>query len=126
MINLCRLFKKEKKVNYICYIHWGSENSKKINIEQNKIAEFLTKLDIDLLTGCHSHKIQNSHLINNKPVIFGLGDFISNYQNESKLLSIKVKDKLILKSEIYRTNENKVIKYIKNKKIIFFKKKNFK
>ena len=41
MINLVDYLKKKKKVNYIiCYIHWGSENSKKINIEQNKIVIF--------------------------------------------------------------------------------------
>lgn len=120
--NLVDYLKKKKKVNYIiCYIHWGSENSKKINIHQYKIAEVLTKMDIDLLTGCHSHIIQNSHIINNKPVIFGLGDFISNYQNKSKLLSVTAKDKLLLKGEIYKTNKNKVIKYIKNIKIIFSK-----
>jgi poly-gamma-glutamate synthesis protein (capsule biosynthesis protein) len=98
-----------KKVNYlIFYVHWGSEFVQKINMEQLQLAQFLyEECNIDLLVGCHSHVIQNDYKLNKKPIISGLGSFISGYNfkklNASKLLEIRSKNgEVKLHSKIFK------------------------
>lgn len=87
----------KKKSDYlIFYAHWGSEFLPKINMEQLKLSQFLyDECNIDLIVGCHSHCIQNDYKLNKKPIITGLGSFISGYNfeklNTSKLLEIRSK-----------------------------------
>lgn len=102
----------KKKSDYlIFYAHWGSEFVQKINKEQLQLAQFLyQECNIDLLIGSHSHCIQNDYKLNKKPIITGLGSFISGYNfrklNTSKLLEIESKmgdkGKIKLHSKIFK------------------------
>lgn len=60
-------------------LHWGTENLHAPNAEQRALAPVLTASpDIDVLIGHHAHVVQPIEWINGKPVVFGLGNQLSN------------------------------------------------
>ena len=60
-------------------LHWGTENVHAPNAEQRTLAPVLTASpDIDVLIGHHAHVVQPIEWINGKPVVFGLGNQLSN------------------------------------------------
>lgn len=62
----------------IVAMHWGVEYAKIPNDEQIKIAEYLSKLGVDIVIGTHPHVIEPITWIGNTLVIYSLGNFISN------------------------------------------------
>ena len=77
--NAIKLMRNKGAEIIIVYLHWGNEFISLPNEEQVNIAEMLTEMGIDLIVGCHAHILQNPTLINEAPVYFGLGNFISDY-----------------------------------------------
>lgn len=61
------------------YLHWGNEFTRKPNQEQIEIAWLLSTLGVDAIVGCHAHIISPALDINGIPVIFSVGNFISDY-----------------------------------------------
>jgi poly-gamma-glutamate synthesis protein (capsule biosynthesis protein) len=60
-------------------LHWGSEFRHQPTRSQRTIAEELMASDlIDLIVGHHAHVLQPIEYFNGKPVLFGLGNFLSN------------------------------------------------
>ena len=60
-------------------LHWGVEYRSDPTDEQLRIAEQLLSADeIDVLIGHHAHVVQPVGTFNGKPVVFGLGNFLSN------------------------------------------------
>jgi Bacterial capsule synthesis protein PGA_cap len=63
----------------IVSLHWGVEFRHQPTAEQRRLARDLTRSGaIDLVVGHHAHVLQPIEWINGKPVIFGLGNFLSN------------------------------------------------
>ncbi len=69
----------EHKIIVIC--HWGID-FKPITKEQNKLADILTQAGADLVIGHGAHTIQPIKVINQKPVIFGIGNAVFNSNGE--------------------------------------------
>ncbi|EKU37702.1 MULTISPECIES: CapA family protein [Acinetobacter] len=69
----------EHKVIVIC--HWGID-FKPITKEQSKLAEILTQAGADLVIGHGAHTIQPIKVINQKPVVFGIGNAVFNSNGE--------------------------------------------
>lgn len=67
------------KVIVIC--HWGVD-FKSIHPEQEKLANLLTQIGVDLVVGHGSHTIQPIKYVNHKPVIFGIGNGVFNSNGE--------------------------------------------
>lgn len=60
-------------------IQWGAEYVTEPNSGQPELAELLTASDdIDLIIGNHAHVIQPIAYVNDKVVVYGLGNFLSN------------------------------------------------
>ena len=60
-------------------LHWGTENQHDPNAEQRALAPALTASpDVDMVIGHHAHVVQPIEVINGKPVVFGLGNQLSN------------------------------------------------
>jgi poly-gamma-glutamate synthesis protein (capsule biosynthesis protein) len=60
-------------------LQWGNEYQSDPSPEQEELANgLLTDPDIDLIVGSHVHVVQPIGTINQKPVIYGLGNFLSN------------------------------------------------
>lgn len=69
----------EHKVIVIC--HWGID-FKPITKEQSKLADILTQAGADLVIGHGAHTIQPIKVINQKPVVFGMGNAVFNSNGE--------------------------------------------
>ncbi|MBN6494542.1 CapA family protein [Acinetobacter pittii] len=74
-----RLTHPEHKIIVIC--HWGVD-FKPITKEQNKLATILTQAGADLIVGHGAHTIQPVQIINQKPVVFGIGNAVFNSNGE--------------------------------------------
>ncbi|MEO4180724.1 CapA family protein [Acinetobacter pittii] len=74
-----RLTHPEHKIIVIC--HWGVD-FKPITKEQNKLAAILTQAGADLIMGHGAHTIQPVQIINQKPVVFGIGNAVFNSNGE--------------------------------------------
>ncbi|KYQ79512.1 metallophosphatase [Acinetobacter lactucae] len=74
-----RLTHPEHKIIVIC--HWGVD-FKPITKEQSKLATILTQAGADLVIGHGAHTIQPVQLINQKPVVFGIGNAVFNSNGE--------------------------------------------
>lgn len=60
-------------------IQWGNEYVTEPTANQLELAEALTASpDIDLIVGNHAHVIQPIDIVNDTPIIYGLGNFLSN------------------------------------------------
>jgi len=69
----------------ITCMHWGYEYHEKEHAEQRELARFLAENGTDLIIGSHPHVVQPyDEIVNNAgdtiPVIYSLGNFISNQQ----------------------------------------------
>ena len=63
----------------IVSLQWGEEYQAIPSTEQENLAnELLSNPNVDLIVGSHVHVIQPIGTINQKPVIYGLGNFLSN------------------------------------------------
>lgn len=77
---------REQKADYIiACLHWGYEYQQKEHAEQREVARFLADEGVDLIVGGHPHVVQPYKEITRKtgevvPVIYSLGNFISNQQ----------------------------------------------
>lgn len=77
---------RQKQPDYIITcMHWGYEYHQKEHAEQRELARFLAENGTNLIIGSHPHVVQPyDELINQAgdtiPVIYSLGNFISNQQ----------------------------------------------
>lgn len=78
-IGCYRLTHPEHKIIVIC--HWGVD-FKPITKEQSKLAAILTQAGADLIIGHGAHTIQPIQIINQKPVVFGIGNAVFNSNGE--------------------------------------------
>jgi poly-gamma-glutamate capsule biosynthesis protein CapA/YwtB (metallophosphatase superfamily) len=66
----------------IVYMHWGTENTRKVTSAQKKMAQHLAEAGADLILGSHPHCVQEMALIETEsgsvPVVYSLGNFISS------------------------------------------------
>ncbi|MFV5629615.1 CapA family protein [Acinetobacter oleivorans] len=69
----------EHKIIVIC--HWGID-FKPITKEQSKLADILTQAGADLVIGHGAHTIQPIKVINQKTVVFGIGNAVFNSNGE--------------------------------------------
>lgn len=60
-------------------LHWGVEYVAQPTHEQRRLArELVASPDIDVVVGHHAHVVQPVERLRGKPVLFGLGNFLSN------------------------------------------------
>lgn len=66
----------------IAYVHWGSEFVSTPTEKQIEQAKEILSSGVDIIIGHHPHILQTKKLIDNKPVIFSLGNFVTDYWQE--------------------------------------------
>jgi hypothetical protein len=69
----------DHKIIVIC--HWGVDFKPPTN-EQIKLATILTQAGADLIIGHGAHTIQPIQIINQKPIVFGIGNAVFNSDGE--------------------------------------------
>lgn len=63
----------------VASLHWGVERQHEVTAEQMQLAEQLTASGaFDLIVGHHAHVVQPIMRLHGVPVVFGLGNFLSN------------------------------------------------
>ncbi|MEE8613921.1 MAG: CapA family protein [Roseateles sp.] len=60
----------------IPYMHWGQEHSDTAHARQQALARLMIRAGADAVVGTHPHVRQNVELIDGKPVIYSLGNFV--------------------------------------------------
>lgn len=74
----------------IVSMHWGNEYQQEPSKDQQRIAEYLSSLGVDIIIGHHPHVLQPVTKINNTLVIYSLGNFISSQIGEARLVGALV------------------------------------
>jgi poly-gamma-glutamate capsule biosynthesis protein CapA/YwtB (metallophosphatase superfamily) len=71
-------------------MHWGDEYVTRPNATQRQMArQLLESPEIDLILGDHVHVVQPCEKINDKYVIYGMGNFLSN-QSPTQAASLRI------------------------------------
>jgi poly-gamma-glutamate synthesis protein (capsule biosynthesis protein) len=60
----------------IPYMHWGLEHSDISHARQRALARLMIRAGADAVVGTHPHVRQDTELIDGKPVIYSLGNFV--------------------------------------------------
>jgi len=60
----------------IPYMHWGQEHSATSHARQRALARLMIRAGADAVVGAHPHIRQDIELIDGKPVIYSLGNFV--------------------------------------------------
>jgi hypothetical protein len=60
----------------LCLVHWGDENTEKINDRQRELARWLIDHGVDAVVGSHSHCVQPMDFYHGRPVIYSLGNLV--------------------------------------------------
>lgn len=80
-------FEKAKSLNpdfIIMGVHWGNEYQRTPSADQKKWADFFIRNGANLIIGSHPHVVQTFERRNGVPVIYSLGNFISNQRDRYK------------------------------------------
>ena len=64
----------------ICSIHWGSNWEYRIGRAERAFAHRLIKAGADIIHGHSSHHVRGIEVYAGKPIIYGCGDFINDYE----------------------------------------------
>lgn len=76
--------KIRKEVDYVVVsLHWGTEESNNINSTQKEIAHRLIDNGVDIILGHHSHVIQPIEIYKGKPIIYSMGNYIFDQNDEN-------------------------------------------
>lgn len=81
-----------KQCDYlIAYVHWGTESSKYYESYQTDIAHEFFESGADAIIGSHTHVLQGIGYVDQKPVIYSLGDFWFNSRTKyTAIVNLKV------------------------------------
>ncbi|RZL30980.1 MAG: CapA family protein, partial [Rubrivivax sp.] len=60
----------------IPYMHWGQEHSATSHARQHALARLMIRAGADAVVGTHPHVRQDVEVIDGKPVIYSLGNFV--------------------------------------------------
>ncbi len=66
----------------VAIVHWGTETSHVLEHVQIDTAKEYIDAGADMIVGGHAHTLQGIDFYNGKPIIYNLGDFIFNDQDE--------------------------------------------
>lgn len=74
----------------IAIIHWGTEESHRLEQVQKTTAKDYLNAGADIIVGGHAHTLQGIDYNGGKPIVYNLGDFIFNDETEDTgILQIK-------------------------------------
>jgi len=75
----------------VAYVHWGTENSTRVNADQQKKRDLFIEHGADVIVGAHPHVLQPWETVNGVPVVYSLGNFWFNMETvDTALADIQV------------------------------------
>jgi hypothetical protein len=60
----------------LVFVHWGEENTDKVNERQRELARWLIDHGVDAVVGSHPHCIQPFDSYHGRPIIYSLGNLV--------------------------------------------------
>ena len=82
---------EEKMADFIIALpHWGNEYELRHSKSQMEMAKWLVSNGVDVIVGSHPHVVQDSCLIEGKPVFFSVGNAVSNMSAANTQLGLTV------------------------------------
>ena len=87
---------RERNADFIIALpHWGTEYRLKHSGEQEEWAEWLADQGVDLTIGAHPHVIQDTSHVNGMPVIYSMGNAVSNMSAKNTQLELAVRARFV-------------------------------
>lgn len=75
----------------VAYVHWGTENSTEVNIDQITKRDLFIEHGVDVIIGAHPHVLQPWEVVDGVPVVYSLGNFWFNMETvDTALASVDV------------------------------------
>lgn len=75
----------------IANVHWGTENSVKLESAQKKMAREYIDAGADAVIGGHTHCVQGMEFYNGKPIAYSIGNFwFSSYTLDSCAVTLRI------------------------------------
>ncbi len=76
-------FAKEHGAEFIlCYQHWGCDYDTVPNEQQYRILEDMRGCGVDYIVGSHTHCLQSHDTVDGKPMMWSMGNFVTNERKE--------------------------------------------
>ena len=87
---------KSRNADFIIALpHWGTEYRLKHSKEQEDWARWLAGQGVDLIVGAHPHVVQDTTHIDGIPVIYSMGNAVSNMSAENTRLELSVRVRFV-------------------------------
>ena len=100
---------KQKSDIVVVMPHWGQEYNTLPTSRQIQFAQKLTQAGADLIVGSHPHVVQKVSIVNDKPVMYSLGNFVFDGMDgipgatDSTIFTVRIKNK-----KVFNYDEQKV------------------
>ena len=79
----------------VAYVHWGTENTTKLDAEQKTLAREYIDAGVDAVIGGHTHCLQGMEFYNGKPIIYSVGNFWFNSKSlDSCVITLRIDNRL--------------------------------
>lgn len=73
----------------IAYVHWGDENTNRVNDMQRQLARAYIDAGADIVIGAHPHTLQPFEYYNDKLIVYSLGNYWFNtHETDTILLTV--------------------------------------
>lgn len=80
-------------------MHWGRGDSPKILNSQKELAAVLRESGVDVVIGCHSHRLHEHSFDNNSLIAYSLGNFMFGPLHTTYWVTIVYKEVKLLVSK---------------------------
>lgn len=75
----------------VAYVHWGTENTTKLNESQKTMAREYIDAGVDAVIGGHTHCLQGMEFYKDKPIVYSVGNFWFNSKSlDSCVITLKI------------------------------------
>lgn len=92
---ISKALQKAQKADFVIALpHWGPEYELRHSAKQEETAVWLTENGADLIIGAHPHVVQDTASINEVPVVYSLGNAVSNMSATNTQLELMVTMKI--------------------------------
>ena len=88
---------KDNEADFIVALpHWGTEYAPRHSEDQESLARWMVEEGVDLIVGSHPHVPQDTSIIAGTPVIYSLGNAVSNQNDLPARLELSARVKIVV------------------------------
>ena len=85
----------------IAYVHWGTENSTKLEEAQKTMAREYIAAGVDAVIGGHTHCLQGMEFYNGALIVYSVGNFWFNSKSlDSCVITLKINKNIEIEASI--------------------------